>query len=118
MPGEGKFGVRVHPSQKLLMQQETTMFFRKQSQQMKPARDHSRSGKGPARLLFRPRLEALENRYMPSTINTWISTGVDTLWNDPSNWSLGHVPTSTEVANFNSQSFTPCLIDNSAQDNA
>src|SRR5262249_40593580 len=36
----------------------------------------------------------------------------------PSNWSLGHVPTSTEIAKFSSQSSLPCVIDNSEQDTA
>src|SRR5260370_25268532 len=94
------------------------MFFRKQKQAMKPVRNYSRPRKGPAHPLFRPRLEVLEDRCVPSTTNIWTSTGVDNLWNDPSNWSLGHEPNSTEVAFFDSSSSIPCTIDNSAQDTA
>jgi len=90
------------------------MFFRKQLQAMKPDRNYSRPRKGPAHPLFRPRLEVLEDRCVPSTNNIWTSTGVDNLWNDPSNWSLGHVPNSTEVAFFDSIPSIPSPLANSA----
>ncbi len=86
------------------------MFFSKQMQAMKPVRNHSRSRKGAAHSLFRPRLEVLEDRCVPSAVNIWVSTA-NIFWNTPSNWSLGHVPTSNDIAYFDSHSATPCLID-------
>src|SRR5262249_33501608 len=86
------------------------VFLKNQKQAMKPVRDPSRFGKGPANCLFRPRLESLEDRWVPSTVNYWTSVG-GTSWNDPSNWSLGHVPSSAEIATFDTHSLIPCTID-------
>jgi autotransporter-associated beta strand protein len=86
------------------------MFLRNQKQPMKLVGDHFRFGKKPANSLFRPRLELLEDRCVPSTANYWSSVG-GASWNDPSNWSLGHVPTSTEIATFDAHSLIPCTID-------
>src|SRR5207245_10766659 len=61
---------------------------------------------------FRPRLEVLEDRCLPSTANIWSApVGPATNWNNSANWSLGHVPTSSEIATFDNTSQTFCLID-------
>jgi hypothetical protein len=86
------------------------MLFRKKMQAMKPIRNHSRTRKGPANSLFRPRLEVLEDRCVPSAVNYWVSAG-DSSWNNTGNWSLGHVPTSNDIAYFDSHSGVPCNID-------
>ncbi len=65
-----------------------------------------------SRSFFRPRLEALEDRCIPATINTWAALiGPPSNWNNSVNWSLGHVPTGSEIATFNSTSQTFCFID-------
>ena len=65
-----------------------------------------------SRSFFRPRLEVLEDRCVPATINTWAAPiGPPSNWNNSVNWSLGHVPTGSEIATFNSTSQTFCLID-------
>jgi autotransporter-associated beta strand protein len=61
--------------------------------------------------LYRPRLEALEDRWLPSSINTWVAPGSSGNWNAAANWSLGHVPTTTEIATFDASSTTVCTID-------
>jgi autotransporter-associated beta strand protein len=48
---------------------------------------------------YRPVLEYLEQRWLPSTNNFWID-GVAGNWNTAGNWSLGHVPTLGEIAVF------------------
>src|SRR5262249_21065474 len=53
----------------------------------------------------------LEDRWLPSTINTWVAPGSSGNWNTAANWSLGHVPTSTEVATFDASSAAVCTID-------
>jgi autotransporter-associated beta strand protein len=60
---------------------------------------------------FRPRLEILEDRCLPATVNTWQAIGATTNWNNPANWSLGHVPDSGEIANFMLPGQAPCFID-------
>jgi autotransporter-associated beta strand protein len=46
------------------------------------------------------------------SFNTWVAPGtVQASWNDPTNWSLGNVPTTTEVATFDASSAAPCNID-------
>src|SRR5262245_17969702 len=56
----------------------------------------------PGRNSFRPVLEGLENRFLPSTVN-WIHAG-DGDFNDPNNWKdavsgTNHVPTAADDAN-------------------
>ena len=54
----------------------------------------------------------LEDRCLPATINTWAATiGPPSNWNNSLNWSLGHVPTGSEIATFNSTSQTFCFVD-------
>src|SRR5216683_8397442 len=61
---------------------------------------------------FRPLLEVLEDRCVPATANVWSApVGPPTNWNSTANWSLGHVPTSAEIATFDNTSQTACLID-------
>jgi autotransporter-associated beta strand protein len=70
------------------------------------------SSQQKSRFFFRPRLEALEDRCLPSTANIWAApAGPPSNWNTAANWSLSHVPTSSEIATFNSTSQTFCLID-------
>ena len=65
-----------------------------------------------SRSFFRPRLEVLEDRCLPATINTWAAPiGPPSNWSNSLNWSLGHVPTGSEIATFNSTSQTFCFID-------
>jgi hypothetical protein len=47
---------------------------------------------------FRPRLEALEERWCPAT-DTWRAT-VSNLWSNPGNWSLNRIPLLTDQALF------------------
>jgi hypothetical protein len=47
---------------------------------------------------FRPRLEALEERWCPAT-DTWKAT-VSNLWSNPANWSLNRIPLITDQALF------------------
>jgi hypothetical protein len=37
---------------------------------------------------FQPRLEALEDRCLPSTINVWVAPGPSGNWNISMNWSF------------------------------
>jgi autotransporter-associated beta strand protein len=61
---------------------------------------------------FRPRIEALEERWLPSTLNFWRpGMGSTDMWNTASNWSLGHVPGSTEIATFDGTNTAPSVID-------
>jgi autotransporter-associated beta strand protein len=61
---------------------------------------------------FLPRLETLEERCVPTgTPNTWMAVGASGLWNTSGNWSLGHVPTSSEIATFDATSSAACIID-------
>jgi hypothetical protein len=62
-------------------------------------------------IYFRPRVELLEDRRLPSTVNTWIAIGSSGTWNNPSNWSLGHIPTISEIATFDASSSAVCQID-------
>ena len=43
--------------------------------------------------------------------NYWTNSSGDENWSTPDNWSLGHVPTNTEIATFESCSGTRCYID-------
>src|SRR5437899_4069215 len=63
------------------------------------------------RFFIRPRLEVLEDRRLPSAVNTWVAPGSSGNWNTEANWSLNHVPTSTEVATFDGSSAAVCTID-------
>src|SRR5262245_56680567 len=78
------------------------------------AKHFSRSNQGASMATkprFRPSLEILEDRRVP-TANVWSAlAGPPTNWNNPANWSLGHVPDSTEIATFDGTSQTFCLID-------
>src|SRR5437870_5197574 len=74
-------------------------------------RGNGRSSFQKRPLFFRPRLEILEDRCVPSTVNTWVAPGPDGFWNVDSNWSLSHVPNSTEIATFGPISKAVCFID-------
>lgn len=41
-------------------------------------------------------LTAVNNKVLAAGINTWL--GVTSNWDDPANWSLGHIPDATETA--------------------
>jgi len=43
--------------------------------------------------------------------NIWDNSSADGKWSTDANWSLGHVPTSTETATFDATSNTNCAID-------
>jgi len=60
---------------------------------------------------FRPLLEVLEDRCVPATVNTWSAADAIGTWNTAANWSLGHVPTSSEIATFDASSTAFCIID-------
>src|SRR5713101_152344 len=65
----------------------------------------------------RPRLEVLEDRCLLSTANIWNPQPPGTLlgaWSVSTNWSLGHVPASMEIATFDNTSQATCVIDTSA----
>src|SRR5690349_14653180 len=51
---------------------------------------------------FRPGLEMLEGRLAPA-VDMWTGT-VDNNWTTPGNWSLGHAPATTDVAQFTNNS--------------
>src|SRR2546421_5598340 len=63
------------------------------------------------RSFFRPRLEALEDRCVPATVNTWVAAGMFGNWNNAANWSQARVPNSTDIATFNNSSAAVCVID-------
>jgi hypothetical protein len=59
----------------------------------------------------RPRLEPLEDRCLLSTANIWSAPDPSDNWSVPTNWSLGHMPTSAEIATFDNTSQATCVID-------
>jgi len=62
----------------------------------------------------RPRLEPLEDRCLLSTANIWSAAAPVGAWSVSTNWSLGHMPTSMEIATFDNTSQATCVIDTSA----
>jgi len=69
-------------------------------------------GNMPPRLRFiRPAVELLEDRCLPSSVNTWEAPGASGDWNVSTNWSLMHVPTASEIATFDGTSQASCLLD-------
>src|SRR6266851_2664906 len=89
-------------------QQEVSMSSAKKFRTVKQHRFSFQKPRAP----FRPRLEILEDRCLPATANIWAApAGPPSNWNNPANWSLGHVPDDTEIARFNNASQTFCLID-------
>ncbi len=63
-----------------------------------------------ARRSYRPCLELLEGRVVLDN-NYWTAAGATPIWNLDTNWNLGHVPFSTDIAIFDgTQTTTPCTI--------
>src|SRR4051794_12023595 len=58
-------------------------------------------------------LEFLEDRLAPAT-NSWIGGGVNTLWSNTANWSLGHAPVAGEDLSFSS--LAPAATRNTTDD--
>ena len=65
----------------------------------------------PGFRFLRLAVELLECRCLLSTVNTWVASGSSGNWNTASNWSLMHVPDSTEIATFDGSSSAACFID-------
>src|SRR5262245_21595942 len=45
-------------------------------------------------------VEVLEDRVVPTTTNIWTDANMNSQSNDPMNWSLGSIPSGTDVARF------------------
>jgi hypothetical protein len=66
-----------------------------------PLQASRRSAVRRPRHAFRPQVELLEGRLAPS-VDLWTgaNNAVDINWSDGKNWSLGHAPTASDVAQF------------------
>jgi len=49
-----------------------------------------------------------------NTVTIWVAPVAPALWSNPANWSLGHVPTSVEIATFNLTSSATAVVDSAA----
>jgi hypothetical protein len=60
---------------------------------------------------FLPQIEIRESRTTPS-VDVWTGANQNTDLNgsDPRNWSLGHAPTSTDIAQFTSSGVNPLVV--------
>jgi len=63
---------------------------------------------------FRPRLEQLEGRLVPATVNNWTDNMGDHLWSTNGNWSQTHVPTQNEIPTFTAAHITNVTLNANA----
>src|SRR5947209_7593489 len=65
-----------------------------------------------SRMCYRPNLEALEDRVVPST-DTWTGAGGTINWSNPANWDTGHAPAAGDdliLSQDSTNDLTPGMI--------